>query len=488
VAVEAAGHFAQPGSVGQAGGQPDPNPGTFDAGNWYKDGTLRVTYSATFSTYLEVHPYYTAQEIDSAHAYYMTATNRVDAGFEVLTRFRVPQGNPDDVEVFQVYDWSCTVDEQPPFDDDGEAPFLPGTADYPCDNGYPETPGTDAFVRTWRLPEQPCWYKMLEDNTGHYVNYLYYRNSSWILEPRDPPADPPLWRNAVSVWNFCTGQYDGAYSHDYAFNQTDCSLSDDGNPDTDEGCAGWAGVAERWYGSKPASILKQGFHHQNLEYDGQSTPLWPADTAFIDPSSGGFPWQVYYLSPNHTWEAGTYQDDDGDDIANDVDPDVDGDGAPNGIEAPCGATVPPHTPPMQPEWHPYRQPERIDGAYSGVDEDGDTVADDLLAPGSETIDCDGDAFKGSVEQYVFSRASTVDDQAACAETPTPNDETDDRWPADFNDSKSVNITDVLVLKPVFGGSSAPPRYDIVPSDNINVTDVLALKPVFGTSCSTPQGG
>jgi len=70
-------------------------------------------------------------------------------------------------------------------------------------------------------------------------------------------------------------------------------------------------------------------------------------------------------------------------------------------------------------------------------------------------------------------------------TASANDEDPDAWPPDFDDNRSVNISDVLALKPVFG-TAVPPtsaRYDIAPSGAINITDVLALKPPFGTSCS-----
>jgi hypothetical protein len=73
----------------------------------------------------------------------------------------------------------------------------------------------------------------------------------------------------------------------------------------------------------------------------------------------------------------------------------------------------------------------------------------------------------------------------CPATATANDEDPDAWPADFNDDRSVNITDVLTLKPVFN-TLVPPtsaRFDVYPSGNVNIVDVLVLKPYFGKSCS-----
>lgn len=59
------------------------------------------------------------------------------------------------------------------------------------------------------------------------------------------------------------------------------------------------------------------------------------------------------------------------------------------------------------------------------------------------------------------------------------------WPSDFDDNREVDISDVLFLKPVFGGSVPPisPRYDIAPDGDIDISDVLAIKMFFGASCT-----
>jgi hypothetical protein len=127
---------------------------------------------------MEVYPGYTAYEFDdlSVAGYYMTATNRTQMGVEFLARFRESQPHDRYHEKgwFMIFDWSC----------------LP---QWPCQNEAGEFKYSFSFVRDWRMDEVPCWYKMLQDNTGHFVNYAYYRNSTWILEPRNPPDDPPLW-------------------------------------------------------------------------------------------------------------------------------------------------------------------------------------------------------------------------------------------------------------------------------------------------------
>jgi hypothetical protein len=94
------------------------------------------------------------------------------------------------------------------------------------------------------------------------------------------------------------------------------------------------------------------------------------------------------------------------------------------------------------------------------------------------LDGDGDGFSDVREDHVDTLV--VSD---CAATTTPNDETYDSWPPDFDDSQDVDISDVLALKPVFNAPSPPDRFDLVPSGSININDVLAMKPVFNTSCS-----
>jgi len=92
-------------------------------------------------------------------------------------------------------------------------------------------------------------------------------------------------------------------------------------------------------------------------------------------------------------------------------------------------------------------------------------------------DCDG--FTNTAEGAI-----TTNPSAACGFTaggPT----TSDSWPADLVESNSINISDVLALKPVFA-TSVPPtsaRLDIVPSGGISISDVLALKPFFSATCT-----
>jgi hypothetical protein len=59
------------------------------------------------------------------------------------------------------------------------------------------------------------------------------------------------------------------------------------------------------------------------------------------------------------------------------------------------------------------------------------------------------------------------------------------WPPDFDDSMMVDISDVLALKPDFGGTAPPAatRLDIFPDGMIDISDALALKSFFGAMCT-----
>ena len=91
--------------------------------------------------------------------------------------------------------------------------------------------------------------------------------------------------------------------------------------------------------------------------------------------------------------------------------DNDGDGVNDTDEDNCGAD----------SLDPGSVPERLDGAFSGVSDDGDVDVDEALPPGSETFDCDGDGWSGEDEEHVFSAAGTANDQDPCGTNGWPPD-------------------------------------------------------------------
>ncbi len=81
---------------------------------------------------------------------------------------------------------------------------------------------------------------------------------------------------------------------------------------------------------------------------------------------------------------------DGDALGDACDPDDDNDLVYDVDEGPCGSDPMDITPPLS-------RPERLDGAFAGVDDDGDTLIDEALPPGAAAFDCDGDGWSGSRE-------------------------------------------------------------------------------------------
>jgi hypothetical protein len=166
----------------------------------------------------------------------------------------------------------------------------------------------------------------------------------------------------------------------------------------------------------------------------------------------------------------------------------DTDGIPSGVELACGSD-------------PYSNasvPERIDGAFAGVDDDGDTQVDEALPGGSAAYDCDGDGYVGSTEAHVYSTgASTAPDQDPCGTGAAAG------WPADLaGGGNKLDITDVLsFVAPVNhigtgpGDANYSVRWDLVPSPKIDITDLLNLITVappmtggqraFGKTCPWP---
>ena len=80
------------------------------------------------------------------------------------------------------------------------------------------------------------------------------------------------------------------------------------------------------------------------------------------------------------------------------------------------------------------RPERTDGVFDDVSDDGDAQIDEPLPPGSEGFDCDGDGWPGSQEMSIYSAAGTVNDQDPCG---------NNGWPAEVaNNDNILNIGDL----------------------------------------------
>ena len=128
----------------------------------------------------------------------------------------------------------------------------------------------------------------------------------------------------------------------------------------------------------------------------------------------------------------------------------------------------------------YLDPESVGepdfiGVFPNMRARGAEVMVGSPCPGN-LLDGDGDGWGDVLEDSTETLAVQ-----ACPDTAIPNDEEFDSWPPDFDNTKKVDIVDVLALKPVYGTPSA--RHDLNASGgDIDIVDVLALKPVFMDSC------
>jgi hypothetical protein len=212
------------------------------------------------------------------------------------------------------------------------------------------------------------------------------------------------------------------------------------------------------------------------DYNGQPVQPSDADGSFIGDINDG----SIIVGP------GSCDDYDGDGIPNSSDPDDDNDGVSDIDEANCGGS------PL----NAALRPERIDGQFAGVDDDGDTQVDEPLPAGSELYDCDGDGYKGSAENHVFSYLEqTNGDQKTCQEYDSAFPSTashirpSKRWPSDIASSSfsfnRINVQDLSsfttplrYLNKDVGTYPADVRFDLVPGStfgaDINVADLAAI--------------
>jgi hypothetical protein len=159
--------------------------------------------------------------------------------------------------------------------------------------------------------------------------------------------------------------------------------------------------------------------------------------------------------------------------------DSDGDGVPNDVEVACGSNPS----------NSNSIPERIDGVFAGVDDDGDTQVDEALPPGAQAYDCDGDGYTGSAENHVYA-PSTQGDQDPCGTNSSPPTDPPSPigWPADLAggalSNGRIDIQDVAsFISPVryintnVGTHPGDLRWDVVPGGgplgtDINLSDLV----------------
>ncbi|MCP4373433.1 MAG: hypothetical protein GY797_35830 [Deltaproteobacteria bacterium] len=241
-----------------------PVPGGVGAGINYKNGSLKALEHAELHTKMFVYPNGLNPSADMN--WLMTpATNRTDNPVEVVGIYAGWQAHGS----LGVFGRSCS-----------EA--------YPCPNGETEN-GWQWFLR---FSEINCNMTEIVDKGGHQQKIIQYANKSEKLDQEDPP----LWRNSVYLWNFCTEEWDLFYEHQYRENKRDCSLDN-------ITCAWWGPILE-FFGDDPQPEINElGFEDTLLYHDGTWNTLSPSETTFRNPIS---PWILFHLDPNRGYGAGNY--------------------------------------------------------------------------------------------------------------------------------------------------------------------------------------
>jgi hypothetical protein len=159
------------------------------------------------------------------------------------------------------------------------------------------------------------------------------------------------------------------------------------------------------------------------------------------------------------------------------DADDDGDGVDDIDEVSCGSD------PIAGN----RRPERIDGAFAGADENGDTLIDEALPPGAVAFDCDGDGYPGLLENHLYA-PSTLGDQDPCGSNayPTTAPPSPIGWPSDLRgeSSFSANKLDIVDLATFIapmrrlgtdvGTTPGDGRWDLSPGAGVFPADISIL--------------
>jgi len=100
-------------------------------------------------------------------------------------------------------------------------------------------------------------------------------------------------------------------------------------------------------------------------------------------------------------------------------------------------------------------------------------------PASDS-DCDG--FTAAREQFMG-----TDPTKHCNLTTAANDEAVDFWPSDFNDNRTTNLSDLILMGPSYNKALGNPaynaRFDLNASNSVSLADVILLGPFYNKSCA-----
>lgn len=241
-----------------------PPPGGIGAGTGYRGGALQALRQGELYTKMFVQPNGISPSNMNLVWLFTTSTNRIEKNVEVVGIYYLD--HPGSLGVF---DWSCSATD-------------------PCPGGAM----SPSWIWTRPLSSLPCNMTHYVDQGKHVQLAMPYINQSIQLDQ----GDPPLWSNAVYLWNYCSEAWDLVYAHQYRAYQLDCSAS---------GCSWWGPILEEFnYSGGPYPEIRElGFADSVLIHDGMRSELRPDETWFSGPIS---PWQLHHIDENRGYGVGNY--------------------------------------------------------------------------------------------------------------------------------------------------------------------------------------
>lgn len=162
----------------------------------------------------------------------------------------------------------------------------------PCSETYPCPDGdtSNGWQAGWTWPfldsKFACNITDTVDQGGHRQKVMHYANETVKLDE----GIPPLWRNAIYLWNYCVDEWDLIWGHEYREDKRDCSVED---------CYKWGPILET-FGTQ-SEIDELGYQDTLLFHDGRWSPLAPEETNFVNPVS---PWILSHIDPNRSYDVG----------------------------------------------------------------------------------------------------------------------------------------------------------------------------------------
>ena len=160
----------------------------------------------------------------------------------------------------------------------------PCTVEYPC----PDGDTSNGWQAGWSHPFSNFSCNMMDivDQGGHAQRVMHYANETIKLDK----GAPPLWQNAIYLWNDCAGEWDLIWRHQYREAKRDCSI---------EGCYQWGPILETF--GNQAEINELGYEDTLLFHDGNWSTLSAEQTNFSLPIT---PWVLSHIDPNRGFGIG----------------------------------------------------------------------------------------------------------------------------------------------------------------------------------------